>query len=133
MATLLEPHERPWLEALSRCQKTTSLQFGKRTSLATRIADIGVDFANFGFFRLEPIDPYCAGGFGVMGWVDAVDYEHSTPDPLAEAALTILAHMNARPSRCDDPAGEVTCGNRGDQGDNDIGRLPRLHTSVEDG
>ena len=54
-----------------------------------------VDFADFSFFRLQPIDVYYVGGFGVMGWVEARDYEHATPDPLAEAAPGILAHMNA--------------------------------------
>jgi heme iron utilization protein len=54
-----------------------------------------VDFADFGFFRLQPIDVYYVGGFGVMGWVDARDYEQATPDPLAEAASGILAHMSA--------------------------------------
>jgi len=54
-----------------------------------------VDFADFAFFRLQPIDIYYVGGFGVMGWVNAVDYEQSSPDPLAEAAQSILAHMNA--------------------------------------
>jgi hypothetical protein len=29
-----------------------------------------------------------------MGWVDAGDYEEAAPDPLAEAAPGILAHMN---------------------------------------
>ena len=54
-----------------------------------------VDFSDFGFFRLQPIDIYYVGGFGVMGWVEANDYEHAGPDPLAEAAPGILAHMNA--------------------------------------
>jgi putative heme iron utilization protein len=54
-----------------------------------------VDFADFSFFRLEPIDLYYVGGFGVMGWVESRDYEQATPDPLAEAAPDILAHMNA--------------------------------------
>jgi putative heme iron utilization protein len=54
-----------------------------------------VDFADFSFFRLQPIDLYYVGGFGVMGWVDATDYELATPDPLAETASGILAHMNA--------------------------------------
>jgi putative heme iron utilization protein len=54
-----------------------------------------VDFADFSFFRLQPIDLYYVGGFGVMGWVDARDYEQAAPDPLAEAAPGILAHMNA--------------------------------------
>jgi len=54
-----------------------------------------VDFADFSFFRLQPIDVYYVGGFGVMGWVEARDYEQAAPDPLAEAAPGILAHMNA--------------------------------------
>lgn len=54
-----------------------------------------VDFADFSFFRLEPIDLYYVGGFGVMGWVDETDYEHAAPDPLADAAPGILSHMNA--------------------------------------
>src|SRR3984957_19640339 len=54
-----------------------------------------VDFNDFSFFRLQPIDLYYVGGFGVMGWVDAADYEAALPDPLAESAPGILAHMNA--------------------------------------
>jgi heme iron utilization protein len=54
-----------------------------------------VDFSDFNFFRLQPIDLYYVGGFGVMGWVEAREYEHAVPDPLAEAAPNILAHMNA--------------------------------------
>jgi heme iron utilization protein len=54
-----------------------------------------VDFADFNFFRLQPIDVYYVGGFGVMGWVEARDYAQAKPDPLAEAAPGILAHMNA--------------------------------------
>ena len=54
-----------------------------------------VDFADFSFFRLEPLDLYYVGGFGVMGWVDEKDYGHAAPDPLADMAPDILAHMNA--------------------------------------
>ena len=54
-----------------------------------------VDFTDFGFFRLDPIDLYYVGGFGVMGWVPAEEYSHASPDPLTEAAPGILAHMNA--------------------------------------
>jgi heme iron utilization protein len=54
-----------------------------------------VDFADFNFFRLQPIDIYYVGGFGVMGWVEATEYEHAAPDPLAEASAGILNHMNA--------------------------------------
>ncbi|HTV06416.1 MAG TPA: DUF2470 domain-containing protein [Acidobacteriaceae bacterium] len=54
-----------------------------------------VEFSDFAFFRLQPVDVYYVGGFGVMGWVDAADYERAVPDPLAESAAGILAHMNA--------------------------------------
>ncbi len=53
-----------------------------------------VDFADFGFFRLTPIDLYYVGGFGVMGWVDAEDYRGASPDPLVASAPAIIAHMN---------------------------------------
>lgn len=54
-----------------------------------------VDFADFSFFRLQPNDLYYVGGFGVMGWVEAQQYENAAADPLAEVAPGILAHMNA--------------------------------------
>lgn len=54
-----------------------------------------VDFTDFCFFRLEVLEVYYVGGFGVMGWVEARDYGQALPDPLAPSAPTILAHMNA--------------------------------------
>jgi len=54
-----------------------------------------VDFSDFNFFRLQPVDLYYVGGFGVMGWVEAHEYETAVPDPLAASAPNILAHMNA--------------------------------------
>jgi putative heme iron utilization protein len=54
-----------------------------------------VDFTDFAFFRLDPVDIYYVGGFGVMGWVTAPDYAAASPDPLAAAAQGILDHMNA--------------------------------------
>src|SRR5262249_39584547 len=39
-------------------------------------------------------DLYFVGGFGVMGWVTADDYAQAEPDPLAEAAPSIIEHMN---------------------------------------
>ncbi len=54
-----------------------------------------VDFSDFSFFRLEPLDIYYVGGFGVMGWVEAADYARASPDPLAAASAGILSHMNA--------------------------------------
>jgi len=41
-----------------------------------------VDFPDFSFFRLQPINLYYVGGFGVMGWVEAPDCEHAAPAPL---------------------------------------------------
>jgi len=54
-----------------------------------------VGFDDFKFYRLQPLDIYYVGGFGVMGWVSAEDYSQAQPDPLAEAASGIIAHMNA--------------------------------------
>jgi len=54
-----------------------------------------VEFADFGFFRLQPLDVYYVGGFGVMGWVQAEEYAGAVPDPLASFAARILEHMNA--------------------------------------
>jgi putative heme iron utilization protein len=54
-----------------------------------------VDFNDFEFYRLQPLDIYYVGGFGVMGWVAVEDYSRALPDPLAEAAPGIIAHMNA--------------------------------------
>jgi putative heme iron utilization protein len=54
-----------------------------------------VDFKDFGFYRLQPLDIYYVGGFGVMGWVTAEDYLSAKVDPLADAAPGILEHMNA--------------------------------------
>ena len=54
-----------------------------------------VDFKDFFFFRLEVVDLYYVGGFGVMGWVEAQDFSTARPDPLAPSAAGILDHMNA--------------------------------------
>jgi putative heme iron utilization protein len=54
-----------------------------------------VDFADFSFFRMDILDVYYVGGFGVMGWVTDSDYAQAAPDPLSTSAPGILAHMNA--------------------------------------
>jgi len=54
-----------------------------------------VDFEDFSFYRMDVVDVYYVGGFGVMGWVKASDYDQSEPDPLAEVASGIIEHMNA--------------------------------------
>ena len=53
-----------------------------------------VDFEDFCFYRMDVLDVYYVGGFGVMGWVQASDYDDAQPDPLAEAAAGIIEHMN---------------------------------------
>jgi heme iron utilization protein len=54
-----------------------------------------VDFDDFSFFRMDVVDVYYVGGFGVMGWVAAQEYVNAHADPLADAADGILKHMNA--------------------------------------
>ena len=54
-----------------------------------------VDFEDFSFYRMEVLDVYYVGGFGVMGWVEASDYNQAQPDPLAETAAGIIGHMNS--------------------------------------
>jgi len=54
-----------------------------------------VDFEDFSFHRMDVVDVYYVGGFGVMGWVTASEYDGAKPDPLADAATEIIKHMNA--------------------------------------
>jgi putative heme iron utilization protein len=53
-----------------------------------------VDFEDFSFYRMDVMDVYYVGGFGVMGWVAASEYYHGQPDPLADVAAGIIQHMN---------------------------------------
>ena len=54
-----------------------------------------VDFEDFSFYRMDMVDVYYVGGFGVMGWVSASEYVRSRPDPLADSMAEIIQHMNA--------------------------------------
>jgi hypothetical protein len=54
-----------------------------------------VDFEDFSFYRMDVVDVYYVGGFGVMGWVSASDYDRSQPNPLADSMPEIIQHMNA--------------------------------------
>ena len=54
-----------------------------------------VDFEDFSFYRMDVVDVYYVGGFGVMGWLSASDYDRSQPDPLADSMAEIIQHMNA--------------------------------------
>jgi putative heme iron utilization protein len=53
-----------------------------------------VDFDDFSFYRMDVLEVYYVGGFGVMGWVQAPDYDRAEADPLADAATEIIEHMN---------------------------------------
>ena len=53
-----------------------------------------VDFDDFSFYRMNVVDVYYVGGFGVMGWVSASEYYSGQPDPLADSAIGIIEHMN---------------------------------------
>jgi heme iron utilization protein len=53
------------------------------------------EYSDFAYHRLEVSSVYFIGGFGVMGWVPAEEYSSARPDPLAETAQEIIAHMNA--------------------------------------
>ena len=53
-----------------------------------------VDFDDFSFYRMDVVDVYYVGGFGVMGWVSASEYYTGKPDPLADTATEIIQHMN---------------------------------------
>lgn len=54
-----------------------------------------VDFEDFSFYRMDVVDVYYVGGFGVMGWVSASEYDRSQPDPLVDSMVEIIQHMNA--------------------------------------
>ena len=53
-----------------------------------------VDFEDFSFYRMKVVDVYYVGGFGVMGWVSAAEYDGSQPDPLTDSMAGIIQHMN---------------------------------------
>jgi hypothetical protein len=54
-----------------------------------------VDFDDFFFYRMDVLDVYYVGGFGVMGWVAASEYSQAQPDPLVEHKSDIMQHLNA--------------------------------------
>jgi putative heme iron utilization protein len=70
---------------------------GARTVYLTRYPDskYWVDFDDFFFYRMDVVDVYYVGGFGVMGWVTASEYCQAQSDPLAEHKSDIMQHMNA--------------------------------------
>jgi putative heme iron utilization protein len=68
-----------------------------RAAYLTRYPDskYWVDFEDFFFYRMDVVDVYYVGGFGVMGWVAASEYSQAQSDPLVEHKNDIMDHMNA--------------------------------------
>src|SRR5882762_3404254 len=65
-----------------------------------------VDFEDFSFYRMELVDIYYVGGFGVMGWVSCSEYNLAQPDPLVGSAFTFASKPRmARVAR-----GSLSCG-----------------------
>lgn len=54
-----------------------------------------VDFEDFFFYRMDVLDVYYVGGFGVMGWVAASEYSQAKADPLIDYKVDIMQHMNS--------------------------------------
>jgi putative heme iron utilization protein len=55
-----------------------------------------VDFNDFAFFRLEPVDVYYVGGFGVMGWVTSAEYAADHMNADHGEALVLLTRVHAK-------------------------------------
>jgi hypothetical protein len=78
----------------------TEVPTGDRAEVRDRYLDANptaayyIDFGDFAFYRLAVRDLRYVGGYGRMSWVGAADYAAAEPDPLADAAAGILAHMN---------------------------------------
>jgi heme iron utilization protein len=47
-----------------------------------------VDFEDFSFYHMDVVDVYYVGGFGVMGWVSAFDYDRGQRTPWPESFNT---------------------------------------------
>ncbi len=53
-----------------------------------------VGFGDFSFQRLAVREAYFVAGFAAMGWIGGEELRAARPDPLADAAAGIVAHMN---------------------------------------
>ena len=57
-------------------------------------AEFYVDFKEFSFWELKVASLRYIGGFGRMSWVQSEQWCVAEPDPLADSADGIIAHMN---------------------------------------
>lgn len=53
-----------------------------------------MDFGDFGLFGLQVTAVRYIGGYGRMSWVSSDAWHQAAPDPLAQHAKGIIAHMN---------------------------------------
>lgn len=54
-----------------------------------------IDFGDFAFYRLTVESIRYVGGYGRMSWVDSASYAAAEADPLRDAAIGVIEHMNA--------------------------------------
>lgn len=54
-----------------------------------------MDFADFGWWRLEIVSARFVGGFGSMSWVDGATIAAAPADPVLPRARAAIDHMNA--------------------------------------
>ncbi|MCA9264861.1 MAG: DUF2470 domain-containing protein, partial [Planctomycetales bacterium] len=78
------------LEGEDQMQAAQSLYLAKHPESSQWL-----QYGDFSFYRLDVIDVYFVGGFGVMGWVRAEDYRAAGPDPLCHVATSVIEHMNS--------------------------------------
>ena len=90
-----------------------------------------VDFEDFSFYRMDVVDVYYVGGFGVMGWVSASEYHSAQPDPLADVATEHHPAHEYRSRGCAHPARPGICWNRVSGSDDDFGRPSWLSRTLE--
>ncbi len=53
-----------------------------------------IDYADFGFWKLDVEAVRYIGGYGRMSWVGLEDWRESSPDPVAGFARGVIDHMN---------------------------------------
>ena len=90
-----------------------------------------VDFDDFSFYRMDVVDVYFVGGFGVMGWVSASEYYGGQPDPLADTATEIIQHMNTDHREALVLLARAFAGIESSGSGDDFGRPSRLSRTLE--
>jgi len=81
--------------------RVEALPGADREAWAARLVDVHpgsaryVGFSDFNFYKLVVDEARFIAGFGRMTWTSSDEWAAAAPDPLAEAAPDIVAHMNA--------------------------------------